>query len=138
MKGGGTRVSKQIEESSKKESLKKESPKKESVVMDKIKSVKFPEDPVSDVRNISPQEKLEYHKKDKTVKTRKVDKKKTKKARQKEVGKYNIRQWEIDKSQYLEDVIKGKIKIQTGGRQTRKRKLRKRNGGANTKEHGLV
>ena len=56
-KGGGIGTSKP-----KKESPKTESPKTKK----KRKNVSFPDDPVTQIHNLSPQEKLEFHKKNKT------------------------------------------------------------------------
>jgi len=112
MKGGGLGSSKP----------KKASPKAQTVK--KIKVVRFPENPVSDVRNMSPQEKMDYYKKDPNIKNRKVNRSQTKKARRKSIADYNNRQYEIDRRQYLEDFALGKVKGGKG-RSIRKCRLHK-------------
>ena len=112
-KGGGIGTSKP-----KKNSPKTESPKTKK----KRKNVSFPEDPVSQIHNLSPQEKLEFHKKNtainKNPKTRK-EKLAAKRARQKVLVDLENRKMEEDRRQYLIDFSKGKVK---GGKTRKKRK----------------
>jgi len=119
-KGGGLGASKP----------KKESPKQQTVKQ--RKTVSFPEDPVSEVRNMSPQEKLEYYKKNRTISTRRrvpADKNRSQKIRQRAINNYNVRQYELDRQQYLNDFRLGKVKggKRRTGRKTR-RKTRQRGG----------
>ena len=112
-KGGGIGTSKP-----KKESPKTESPKTKK----KRKNVSFPEDPVTKIHNLSPQEKLEFHKKNNTInknpKTRK-EKLAAKRARQKILVDLENRKMEEERRQYLIDFSKGKVK---GGKTRKKRK----------------
>lgn len=112
-KGGGLGTSKP-----KRESPKTESPKTKK----KRKNVSFPEDPVSQIHNLSPQEKQEFHEKNKTInhnpKTRK-DKLAAKRARQKILVDLENRKQEEKRRQYLIDFSKGKVK---GGKTRKKRK----------------
>lgn len=112
-KGGGIGTSKP-----KKESPKKESPKTEK----KRKNVSFPEDPVTKIHNLSPQEKLEFHKKNREInknpKTRK-EKLAAKRARQKILVDLENRKIEEERRQYLIDLTTGKVK---GGKTRKKRK----------------
>lgn len=112
-KGGGIGTSKP-----KKESPKIESPKTKK----KRKNVSFPEDPVTKIHNLSPQEKLEFHKKNTVInenpKTRK-EKLAAKRARQKILVDLENRKIEEERRQYLIDFSKGKVK---GGKTRKKRK----------------
>lgn len=112
-KGGGIGKSKP-----KKESPKKESPKTEK----KRKNVSFPEDPVTKIHNLSPQEKLEFHKKtsgiNKNTKTRK-NKLAAKRTREKILVMLENRKIEKERSQFLIDFSNGKSK---GGKTLKRRK----------------
>tara|TARA_B110000967_G_C18671713_1_gene453394 strand:- start:146 stop:505 length:360 start_codon:yes stop_codon:yes gene_type:complete len=116
-KGGGIGTSKP-----KKESPKTESPKTKK----KRKNVSFPDDPVTQIHNLSPQEKLEFHKKNKTnihePKTRK-EKLAAKRVRQKILVDLENRKYEEERRQYLIDFANGKVK---GGKTRKKRKKRKK------------
>ena len=116
-KGGGLGTSKPKKGSPKTESPKTESPKTKK----KRKSVSFPEDPVEKIHNLSPQEQLEFYKKNSknnsNPKTKK-EKLAAKRARQKILVDLENRKYEEERRQYLIDFAKGKVK----GGKTRKRR----------------